>query len=303
MYVLLGANGNITSRAARALLQRRKPVRVIGRNAAALTPLRQLGAELAIGDAQQADFLASAFAGATAVYTMIPPDYAAPDLRRSQTLFGTAIAVAIARAGVTRVVNLSSVGADLASGTGPIAGLHEQEQRLNALPGLHLLHLRPGYFMENHLHAAGAIAALGVYPSLETPDVPVPMIASADIASVVVRELVDSRARGVLHLHAPRHYTFAQAATILGRAIGRPDLPYVQAKPAQGVAAMLEAGLSADAAECMAEMARWLSRGTHAAELPEAVEVTPTTLEDFAPRFRAAFEVASHAMAGNCPQA
>jgi len=298
MYVLLGANGNITSRAARTLLRQGKPVRVIGRNAAALAPLRELGAELAIGDAQQADFLTRTFAGATAVYAMIPSDYAAPDMRGSQTLFGTAIAAAIARGGVKHVVNLSSVGAELASGTGPIAGLHEQEQRLNALPGLHLLHLRPGYFMENHLHAAGAIAALGVYPSLERPDVPVPMIATADIAAVVVRELVAPGTRGVLHLHAPQHYTFRQVATILGRAIGRPHLPYVQAEPAQGLSAMLEAGLSADAAECMAELARWMSKGTHAGTLPGAVEVTPTTLEDFAPRFRAAYESISRVTGG-----
>ncbi len=297
MYVLMGANGNITSHAARTLLQQGQPVRVIGRNAATLAPLRELGAELAIGDAQQADFLARAFAGASAVYTMIPPDYAASDMRRSQTLFGTAIAAAIARCGVQRVVNLSSVGAELASGTGPIAGLHEQEQRLNALSGLHLLHLRPGYFMENHLHAMGTIAALGVYPSLERPDVPVPMIATADIADVVVRELVTAGTRGVLHLHAPRHYTFAQVAAVLGRAIGRPDLPYVQAEPAQGLQAMVDAGFSADAAGRMAEMARWLSDGTHAARLPGAVEMTPTTLEDFAPRFRAAYEAASPAHA------
>jgi uncharacterized protein YbjT (DUF2867 family) len=298
MYVLMGSNGNITSRVARTLLQQGKPVRLIGRNATALAPLRELGAELAIGDAQQADFLTRAFAGATAVYAMIPPDYAAPDLRRSQTLFGTAIAAAIGRSSVKRVVNLSSIGAELVSGTGPIAGLHEQEQRLNALPDLHLLHLRPGYFMENHLHAAGPIAALGAYPSLESSDVPVPMIASADIASVVVRELVDTGTRGVLHLHAQRHYTFQQVATILGSAIGRPDLQYLQVEPAQGLSAMLEAGLSADAAERMAEMARWLSNGTHIAALPGAVEVTPTTLEDFAPRFRAAYETASRATTG-----
>lgn len=293
MYVLMGANGNITSRAARTLLQQGHAVRVIGRSEATLAPLKALGAELAIGDAQQAGFLARAFAGATAVYTMIPPDYAAPDMRRSQALFGTAIAAAIVQADVARVVNLSSVGAELPAGTGPIAGLHAQEQRLNTLPGLQLLHLRPGYFMENHLHAAGTIAALGLYPSLERADVPVPTIATADIADVVARELVKGSARGVLHLHAPRAYTFAQVAAVLGRAIGRPDLPYVQAEHVQGVQAMIGAGFSPGTAELMAEMAGWLSNGTHAAALPGAVEVTPTTLEDFAPRFRAAWEAAA----------
>lgn len=289
MYVLLGANGNITSRVATALLDRQQPVRVIGRYPASLETLRRRGAELAIGDARDAGFLAQAFAGATAVYAMVPPAYDTPDMRRSQAAFGTAIASALARAGVKRVVNLSSIGAELPAGTGPIAGLHEQEQRLNALPGVDLLHLRPGYFMENHLHAAGAIAALGVYASLEASDVPVPMIAARDIAGIVVRELLQPAAHGVLHLHAPRWYTFREVAGILGVAIGRPGLKHVQAEPAQARAAMLQAGFSADAAAKMEEMARWLSTSARAS-LPGPVEVTPTTLEQFAPQFKAAFE-------------
>lgn len=289
MNVLLGANGNITSRVAAALLDRRQPVRVIGRNPASLEALRRRGADIAIGDARDAGFLSQAFAGASAAYVMIPPAYDAPDMRRSQAAFGTAIAIALAHSGVRRVVNLSSVGAELPAGTGPIAGLHDQEQRLNALPEVDLLHLRAGYFMENHLHAAASIAALGVYASLEAPDVPVPMIAARDIAAVVVRELLSPVARGVLHLHAPAHYSFEEVTRVLGSAIGQPDLKYVQAEPAQARAAMRQAGLSADAVEQMAEMARWLSAGART-PLPGPLEVTPTTLEQFAPKFKAAFE-------------
>jgi uncharacterized protein YbjT (DUF2867 family) len=288
MYVLLGANGNVTSHAARNLLDRGKPIRVVGRSEGSLEPLRRRGAQLAIGDARDVAFLAQAFRGATAVYAMIPSDYGAPDMRDSQAQIGTAIAEAIAQASVPRVVNLSSVGAELPAGTGPIVGLHEQEQRLDAIAGLDLLHLRPGYFMENHLHAIGTVAALGAYASLERPDVPVPTVATPDIATVVARELVEPTARGVLHLHAPRRYTFREVASILGHAIGRPDLAYVQVEPAQGQSAMIESGLSPDAARLMAEMAHWISSGT-LAELPGPVEVTPTTLEDFAPRFRRAF--------------
>jgi uncharacterized protein YbjT (DUF2867 family) len=289
MYVLLGANGNITSRVAAALLDQRQPVRVIGRNPASLATLRQRGAELAIGDARDAGFLTQAFAGASAAYVMTPPGYDAPDMRQSQRAFGIAIATALGQSGVKRVVNLSSVGAELPAGTGPIAGLHEQEQRLDAVPGLDLLHLRPGYFMENHLHAAGSIAALGVYASLEAPDVPVPMIAARDIAEVIVRELLTPSARGVLHLHAPRRYTFREVARVLGRAVGQPDLNYVQTEPSQVRAGMLQAGFSADAIDQMEEMARWLSTSA-STSLPGPVEVTPTTLELFAPVFKAAFE-------------
>jgi len=291
MYALMGANGNITSRAARALLAQGRRVRVIGRSAASLAPLAGLGAEPAIGDARDAHFLTQAFEGAAGVYAMIPPNYGAPDMPGLQAEIGTAIAAALGRSGVRRVVNLSSVGADLPAGTGPITGLHDQEQRLDALPGLDVLHLRPGYFMENHLHAVGAIAALGVYPSLERSDVAVPMVATQDIAAVVARELLEPQARGVLHLHAPRHYSFQQAAAILGQAIGRPDLLHVQATLEQASAAMQQAGFSPSAVAQMAELAQWLSRGSHQT-LPGPVEITPTTLEAFAPRFRELYEAA-----------
>lgn len=296
MYVLMGAHGNVTSRAARALLDAGRPIRVIGRNAASLAALRQGGAQLAIGDAQDARFLAQSFAGASAVYVMIPTAYDAPELRRSQARFGEAIATAIAQSGIRRVVNLSSMGAEWPAGTGPIAGLHEQEERLDALPGLDLLHLRPGYFMENHLQAAPSVAALGVYASLERSAVPVPMVATHDIAAVVVRELLEPAARGVVHLHGPRHYTFQEAATVLGRAIDQPGLRHVQAASADARAAMLQAGFSADAAEQMEEMARWLSARSRTS-FAGPVEVTPTTLEDFAPRFRAVYEKAMRAEA------
>jgi uncharacterized protein YbjT (DUF2867 family) len=289
MYVLMGANGNITSRAARLLLDQSRPVRVIGRSASNLAPLRERGAELAVGDASDAGFLADAFAGATALYAMVPSDYAAPDLRKSMERVGTAIAEAIARSGVRRVVNLSSIGAELATGTGPIVALHHQERRLDALTGLDLLHLRPGYCMENHLAMAPVVAALGLYPSLERSDVPVPMVATADVAAVVARELVGPGRRGILHLHAPRSYSFAQAAQILGGAIGRPGLRHVQTPQAEGIAALVEAGFSADAADCMAEMARWLS-DRETGPLPGPVEIVATTLEAFAPRFREAVE-------------
>ena len=295
MYVLMGSNGNITSQAIRLLLQRGHRIRVIGRSANYLATLQQFGAEVAVGDAREEDFLSRAFEGASAVYTMTPTDIGAPDLRGSQAQFGIAMETAIRRSGVRRVVNLSSIGAELSSGTGPIVGLYEQEQRLNALPGLDLLHLRPVYFMENHLSAVDTIATLGVYGSLEAPDASVPMVATTDVGMVVARELAKPAARGILHLHAPRHYTFVQTAAILGRAIGKPRLQYVRTEPDGWVTAMRNAGFSQDAAEQMVEMAQWLSAGTHAV-LPGPVERQKTTLEQFAHRFGEAYAATSPAV-------
>lgn len=285
MYVLLGANGNITSKAARQLLSQGKAVRVVGRSAASLATLAQAGADIAVGDLADTDFLAGALRGADAAYVMIPPNYGAQDMRGYQDKIGESIARAIVAAGVRNVVNLSSTGAHLAEGTGPIVGLHRQERRLNALDGVNVLHLRPGYFFENHFAARGTIEALGAYADMIASDVPLPTIASADIAAVVARELADFTTRGkrILHLRGPRAYSQAEAAAILGAAIGRPGLRHVQADPAVVKAGMMQHGFSADAASQFEEMSAAFSQPSlNAAVAAGPTEITPTTLEEFA---------------------
>ncbi|WP_157615933.1 NAD(P)H-binding protein [Variovorax paradoxus] len=295
MYVLLGSNGNITSKVAALLLaEGTAAVRVIGRNAGSLASLKAAGADVAAGDIADADFLARAFAGAAAVYTMIPTDYAAHDMAAEQDRLGDAIARAVAAAEVKRVVNLSSVGAHVNSGTGPIAGLHRQERRLDELAGVDVLHVRPGYFFENHLAAIEMIRSIGAYADMTAPDSPLPMVATADIAQVIARELRTPSGKGkrVLHLRAPSLYTMKEATALLGEAIGRPDLAYVQSDPEQAKAALMQQGFSASAAAQLAEMSEAFSLGRLDGEYDKGpTEITPTTLADFAARvFRPAFE-------------
>jgi len=292
MYLLMGANGNISSKAAKLLLAQGTKVRVIGRDTARMKPLNDAGAELAVGNALDANFLAQALYGAEAVFAMIPPDTAAADMRKHQNAVGEAIAQGIVKSGVKVVVSLSSAGASLPGGTGPIAGLHDQEQRFNKLAGVNVLHLRPGYFMENHLHAMGLMKATGVYPAMIAPDMPVAMTATQDIAAVVAKELVQPSFKGhvVKHLLGPRSLTMTEAARILGAAIGKPDLKYVQADPAQAKAGMVAAGFSRGVADSFEEMSKALSDGRiNGTFTRDAASATPTTLESFAQVFAQAY--------------
>lgn len=293
MFVLLGSNGQITSKLARQLLAAGHPVRVVGRSAAALAPLAEAGAQTAAGDVGDAAFLERAFAGAKGAYTMIPPCYGEPDMRVAQDRIGTAIAQALGRVKVPRVVNLSSIGAELPRGTGPIEALHAQEQRLQDVRGIALLNLRPGSFMENFLAVAGVAAAAGILPGMEAPDATVPMVATRDIAAVAARELVTPQHRGTLLLHAPRHVTMREATAVFGAAVDKPDLPYVQSSPEEGKAALHAAGFSPNAADQIEALARWLSTSPLASVGAAPVEVQPTTIEafareEFAPAYRQA---------------
>ncbi len=281
MYVLLGSSGQITSQLAARLLAAGHPVRVAGRNAAALQQLARAGAEIAVGDPADAKFLQRAFDGVRAAYTMIPPCYAEPDMRASQDRIGDAIARALRAARVPRVVNLSSVGAELVRGTGPIEALHAQEQRLDAIGAMDLLHLRPGSFMENLLPSAAVVAQAGVLPGLEAPDARIPMVATRDIAAVAARELVAPRHRGTLLLHAAQ-LTPRECATALGAAVGLPRLAYVQSPPEEARAALQSAGFSASAAAQLERLAQWLSSSPAASAQAGPVQVQPTSIETFA---------------------
>lgn len=300
MYVLLGANGNISSKIARILLAQGNPVRVVGRSATRIEPLARLGAEPAVGDVADSAFLTEALRGARAVFAMVPPSYAATQPLAESARMGEAIANAIVAAGVKRVVNLSSIGAHLATGTGPIVGLHAQEARLNQIEGVSILHLRPGYFFENHLNAIGVIKAHGIYSDMIAAHTPVPSIATADIAVVAARALALPHAgadKQVLHLRSAELYTPKRAAAILGQAIGIADLEYARADPAQAKAGMVQHGISPAMADLFEEMANAMGRPEFAAEMIAGpTEITPTRLEQFAPSFKAAFDnVPAHA--------
>ncbi|HTF58180.1 MAG TPA: NmrA family NAD(P)-binding protein [Planctomycetota bacterium] len=295
MYVLMGSNGNITSKAARLLLQQGKKARVIGRDAAKLKELKEAGAEIAVGDALDAKFLEGAFRGAEAVYTMIPPKYDSPEFRAYQNQVGESIAKALTKSGVKRGVNLSSVGASLPDGTGPIAGLHDQEERLNNLEKIDILHLRAAYFMENHFGSIPAIKQMGAYPGLIKASVPVAMIATRDIAERLVRELTEPSTKGheVRHVLGPRDYTMSETARILGAAIGKPDLAYVEAPAVEVKKALRGFGFSQSVADSFEEMSRALGDGRIARTYKrDNASTTPTTLEEFAKGFAAVYKSA-----------
>jgi len=196
MYVILGATGKTGSIVANSLLDKKKKVRVVGRDNKKLAAFTSRGAEAFTANITDEKALTRAFTGAEAVYAMIPPDLANDNYRGFQSLASNAIAKALENAGVRHAVTLSSFGADKPEKTGPIAGLHEMESKLNLVKGLNVLHLRAGYFMENTLPQAGVIRNLGRMAGPVDADVALPMIATKDIGAAAAEALGLARAKG-----------------------------------------------------------------------------------------------------------
>jgi uncharacterized protein YbjT (DUF2867 family) len=284
MYVITGATGNTGSVVAERLLEAGQKVRVVGRDPKRLEKFTEKGAESFIADATDEGALTNAFAGAKAVYAMIPPNIGAPDVRAYMESVSDALRSAIGKNGIKYAVVLSSVGADKSQGTGPVAGLHSLEKKLEGIPGLNALFLRAGYFMENLLPQAGVIKSMGIMAGPVTEDLPLPMIATRDIGAYAAEALLklDFIGKSTHELQGPRDVTYVGTAKIVGASIGKEELTYKMAPAAQLKPVLMQMGMSSNMADLLLEMAGALNSGhMKMLEPRSAANTTPTTLETF----------------------
>jgi uncharacterized protein YbjT (DUF2867 family) len=284
IYVITGATGNIGSGIAHRLLDKGAKVRVVARNRSKLQKFADRGAEVVAGSLTDTKFLTQALEEATAAYFLIPPDMAVDDYPRFQDETGESIVAALKNSKVTHILDLSSNGADLPAGTGPIAGLYRQEQRLNKLQGKNILHLRPGYFMENLLMYIPMIREMNMLGSSIKADLALPIIATKDIADAAADRLLklDFTGNSYIDLLGQKDLSLAEATRVAGESIGKPDLQYITFSYEEDEKGMIQSGLKPTIAKLYVEMARALNERL-IKPLPRTKEnTTPTSIEEFA---------------------
>jgi len=223
-----------------------------------------------------------------------PPKFDAPDLRAYQREVAKHVAEAVKANQAPYVVTLSSYGAHLPDGGGVVSGLYPMEQHINEVEGTHVTHLRAGYFFENFFASIPVVKEQGVLGGFPIAgDAEMDMVWTRDIGNTAADKLLQKNFEGnnVLFLGHERPYSLNQAATILGKAIGKEDLNYV-AFPADGAKqAMMGMGFSESLADQYVEFSRAASQG----KLMEDNANHPkknadTSLEDFARIFAKAYK-------------
>src|SRR5260370_27442686 len=177
IYVILGASGNTGSAVGDFLRSEGEKVRVVGRDAGRLQRFADKGAEVFTADLSDAAAITKAFSGARAAYLLLPPVKS----REVQERESDAIAKAVKESGLRYAVHLSSYGAQVPENTGPLVGLHASEEKLNAISGLNVLHLRAGCFLENNLGGVGMIQGMGLVGNALIPDLQLRMAATSDV--------------------------------------------------------------------------------------------------------------------------
>jgi len=260
MFVVAGVTGHVGSVVAEQLLAKGQKVKVIVRDAQKGAAWSKKGAEVAVGALGDEAFLTGALKGATGFFTLLPPNYAAPDFYADQRQTAASIGAAVKASGVGHVVILSSVGADLAEGNGPIKGLHHLENAIRAA-GAKLTAIRAGYFQENVANSLAPAKGMGIFPNFApSADYPMPMIATRDIGALAAESLLSPPAKSEnVDLHGPA-YSIRQVAEKLGAALGK-TLQIVDIPEAGWVSAMTQGGMPAHVAEVYAEMYKGFATG------------------------------------------
>jgi uncharacterized protein YbjT (DUF2867 family) len=280
MNVILGASGNTGSLIANFLLSRGQKVRVVGRDVRRLQRFVRKGAEALTAEMTDAAALSKAFGGARAAYLLLPPITSREDQERQSD----AIAKAVKDSGLRYAVHLSSYGAHVPEGTGPVTGLHSSEQKLNAISDLNVLHLRAAYFMENNLTAIDMIRGMGLFGHALLPDLKLPMIATRDVGDYAAQRLMDLDFSGkeTRELLGERDLSMTEATAVIARGIGKSNLRYEQFTYDQVQQVLVQMGMPPEKAAVYIEMFEAINAGLLAAREQRSPEnSTPTSFETF----------------------
>ncbi|MBC7850252.1 MAG: NAD(P)H-binding protein [Chitinophagaceae bacterium] len=287
---ITGSLGNISRPLTTSLVAAGHTVTVISSSSARQVEIEKLGAKAAIGSVEDLDFLKKYFAGADAVYTMVPATLGGDGIE-STVNAGRNYANAIKASGVKRVVMLSSVGADKDAPTGPIRGLHLVEEIFNELDDVSVTFLRPGWFYINFYQDVPLIQQAGILGSSYPGSTEIPMVHPSDVALAAAEELQRiSNGKNVRYVVADNR-TAGEATELIGLAIGKPGLQWVEFSESDLTKGMTDAGLPVDTAKLYTEMAVGIKSGIVQEDyIKQGKPIAGSIkLEDFVKEFAAGF--------------
>jgi uncharacterized protein YbjT (DUF2867 family) len=281
--VVLGATGTVGSKISEILLNEGHQVTLIARHTEKLEKFRSMGAEIIAGEITDVETLTNAFKNADSAFVLLPDNVKAENTRAYQRQVTGKLIEAIENSGIQYIVNMSSLGSHMHEGNGIMGGTGEQEVRLNQLNDVNVLHIRSAYFMENFLRTIGVVKKMGINGTAADGDHSIPMVATQDVAKIAAGHLanLDFNGKSVQAVMGPKDYTYREFTSILGKAIGNPDLPYVQMPVEQIKQAFLSNGFSEDFADNLIEMGTAIKSGFMNYQKRDDSTTTPTTAEDF----------------------
>jgi uncharacterized protein YbjT (DUF2867 family) len=292
-YMITGSLGNISKPVVKQLIAAGNTVTVISSNAGKKAGIEALGAKAAIGSIMDREFLKQAFAGADAVYLMIPPNWVTTDFYAYQKEAADNYVYAVKENNIKHVVQLSSIGAHLRKGAGPIDGLGYLEEQLETLKDTHVKMLRPSYFYANLHSMGGLIKHAGIMGSnFGSTGEKAILVHTDDIAAEAAKHLLalDFKGQSVTYIASDERHP-NEIAEVLSKAINKPNTPWVTFSDDESLQGMLQAGLSKTMAEAYTQMGKAFREGLLQEDYfkHKTIPAGKIKLEEFAKEFAAAY--------------
>ena len=256
--VVTGSLGRISGPLAKRLLQNGHEVTVISSKPERAAGIKALGATPAIGSVADVPFLTTAFTGADAVYLMEPPmNYFDPAI--DPDIYWTRIAdsyvAAVRQTSVKKLVHLSSIGAHTNVGNGMLGVHHTVEKLLDALPpDVSIKFMRPVGFYYNMFAFIPGIKNSGAIVQNYGGDKKEPWVSPLDIAATIAEEIEKPFDGRSVRYIASDEASPNEVAAILGAAIGKPDLRWVEVSDTAFENSLRAIGFTPKAAKGFTEM-------------------------------------------------
>lgn len=255
--IVTGSLGNISQPLTQELVQKGHTVTVISSKPEKQKHIEALGATAAIGVLEDVDFLTATFTGADAVYCMIPPNnYFALnlDLIAYYIRIANNYAQSIQQSGVKRVVYLSSIGAHLEKGSGILIGHYKGEGIMNNLSNVAITFMRPVGFYYNLFGFVEMIKSEGIIAANWGAEEKLVWVSPLDIAAAIAEELGTVLEGRKVRYVVSEELTGNETASILGAAIGKPDLKWIIIPSEQMQSGLEAAGMNPNIAAGLVEM-------------------------------------------------
>ena len=289
--VITGSLGNISKPLVEKLMQENHNLVIITNDAEKRNEIESIGATAAIGSLDDTDFLFETFAGAEALYAMIPPNLKEFNSVQHYSKIAESYRNAIIHSGIRRVVHLSSWGAHLDHGTGTILGSHHSEKILRSLENINLTFIRPCSIYYNLFNYIDMIKSAGIIWNNYKNDDKIVWAHPEDIADAVYEELMKSSPEKLnIRYVASDEVTADETAKALGDAIGKPDLKWVYFTDEQVKNNLLQSGVPESFAQNLVDLHSSISSGRMGEDYEKNKPVLGKfKITDFAKEFAAVY--------------
>ncbi len=295
-YVITGSLGHISKPIVQQLIASGHQVSVVTSNPERVKDMEALQAKGLVGSVEDSGFVNGAFSGADVVYLMVPPKWALVNeewIDYQKRVVDNYVQSVVANQ-IQYVALLSSIGAHMGSGAGPIDGLAYAEQKLASLKQVNVKAFRPSYFFYNLFGMIPLLKNMNIVGSnFGNTDEKLVLVHTSDIAEVIGNALVNLDFKGfsVQYIASDERHP-NEIAEAITKAAGKPA-PWVTFTDEQALQGMIQSQLPPTVAKGYVALGKGIREGNIQADYwKNRPGLGKVKLVDFAKEFAVAYQSA-----------